>query len=144
MSDILHKVSVKASPDAAYKALSTLEGLNGWWTSDTRGDAKEGGVIEFHFGKGRMDMKVLESVPANHVLWQVVAGPDEWLGTKIAFDLVPDNGKTKVLFKHQGWKQPTELMHHCSTKWATFLVSLKSLIETGKGRAFPNDIQIDD
>ena len=24
-------------------------------------------------------------------------------------------------------------MHHCSTKWATFLVSLKSLVETGTG-----------
>ena len=144
MSDILHKVTAKASPDAVYKALSTREGLAGWWTSDTRGDANEGGVLEFHFGKGHVDMKVLESAPAKHVMWQVVSGPDEWLGTKISFDLVPDNGKTKVLFKHQGWKEPTELMHHCSTKWATFLVSLKALVETGKGRAFPNDIQIDD
>jgi hypothetical protein len=38
----------------------------------------------------------------------------------------PDN----VLFKHQGWKEPVEFMHHCSTKWAVFLLSLKSLLET--------------
>src|SRR5215216_441173 len=108
MSDILHKVTVKASPDAAYKALSTVEGLAGWWTSDTRGDASEGGVIEFHFGKGRMDMKVLELAPSRHVMWQVVGGGAEWLDTKISFDLVPDKDATKVLFKHQGWKEPTE------------------------------------
>ena len=144
MVDILHKVSVKASAEATYKALSTREGLAGWWTSDTRGQTHEGGIIEFHFGKGHVDMKVVELAPQRQVMWQVVGGPDEWLGTKIAFELVPDNGKTKVLFKHQGWKQPTEFTHHCSTKWATFLVSLKALVETGKGRAFPNDIQIDD
>ena len=30
-------------------------------------------------------------------------------------------------------------MHHCSTKWAIFLMSVKSLVETGKGAPFPND-----
>jgi hypothetical protein len=33
-------------------------------------------------------------------------------------------------------------MHHCSTKWGTFLMSLKSFVETGKGAAFPNDVHI--
>ena len=33
-------------------------------------------------------------------------------------------------------------MHHCSTKWAMFLMSLKSLVETGTGAPFPNDVHI--
>jgi hypothetical protein len=33
-------------------------------------------------------------------------------------------------------------MYHCSTKWATFLMSLKSLGETGRGQPSPNDVQI--
>jgi hypothetical protein len=33
-------------------------------------------------------------------------------------------------------------MYHCSTKWATFLMSLKALIETGKGDPAPDDVQI--
>jgi hypothetical protein len=28
-------------------------------------------------------------------------------------------------------------------KWATFMLSLRDYLETGKGRPFPNDIQID-
>ena len=51
--------------------------------------------------------------------------------------------KAGVLFKHQGWKEPVEFMHHCSTKWAVFLLSLKSLVETGKGAPEPNDVKID-
>jgi hypothetical protein len=34
-------------------------------------------------------------------------------------------------------------MHHCSTKWATYLMSLKSLAETGKGAPHPEDVKID-
>lgn len=33
-------------------------------------------------------------------------------------------------------------MHYCSTNWAVFLLSLKSLCETGKGRPYANDIDI--
>jgi hypothetical protein len=33
MVDILHKAGIKSSsPGDAYKALTTLEGLSGWWT----------------------------------------------------------------------------------------------------------------
>ena len=35
-------------------------------------------------------------------------------------------------------------MHHCSTKWAIFLMSLKSLVETGKGQPSPDDVTIGD
>ena len=34
-------------------------------------------------------------------------------------------------------------MGHCSMKWATFLLSLKELAETGKGRPSPEDLKID-
>jgi hypothetical protein len=61
MPDILHKVGIKSSSlDNVYKALATVEGLSRWWTSDTRGESKVGGVLQFRFGDGGFDMKVLE------------------------------------------------------------------------------------
>jgi len=144
MPDILHKVGIKSSlSNHVYQALTTLDGLSGWWTTDTRGESKVGGVLRFRFGSGGFDMKVLELKPAEHVLWQVVDGPEEWLGTKVSFDLKQNGDWTVVLFKHQGWKAPVEFMHHCSTKWAVFLLSLKSLVETGKGAPSPNEIKLD-
>ena len=73
-------------------------------------------------------MKVLGLDPAKRVLWQVVDGPKEWIGTKVSFELKQEGDYTIVLFKHQGWKEPVEFMHHCSTKWGVFLMSLKSLV----------------
>ncbi len=142
--DILHKVGVKSSSRSdAYRALTTIEGLSGWWTSTTHGDTKVGGVLEFRFNAGHIDMKVLELHPERRVRWQVVGGPKEWLGTTVSFELRQEAEWTILLFKHEGWQAPVEFMHHCSTKWAVFLLSLKSLLETGKGAPHPNDIKLD-
>jgi uncharacterized protein YndB with AHSA1/START domain len=124
MVDILHKVGIKSSPLGVYNALATRGGLCGWWTKDTQWDGKVGSVINFRFGdRGFIDVKVLELDPAKRVLWQVVDGPAVWIGTKISFDLVQEDDFTLVFFKHQGWKEPSEFIHHCSTKWALFLMS---------------------
>jgi hypothetical protein len=144
MVDILHKVGIKGSSlDAVYQALTSREDLSGWWTTNTQGDSKVGGILQFRFGAGGFDMKVLELDPQKRVRWQVVDGPEEWLGTTISFDLRQEGDWTIILFKHQGWKTPVEFMHHCSTKWGVFLISLKSLLETGKGRPWPNEIKLD-
>jgi uncharacterized protein YndB with AHSA1/START domain len=144
MPGILHKVGIKSSsPHDVYKALTTVEGLSGWWTTDTAGESETGGVLRFRFGAGGFDMKVVALDPARRVLWQVADGPEEWIGTTISFDLNQRDDWTIVLFKHEGWKEPVEFMHHCSTKWAIFLLSLKSLLETGKGAPAPKDIKLD-
>ena len=144
MPDILHKVGIKSSSQAdVYKALTTIEGLSAWWTTTTEGESTVGGVIRFRFGNGGFDMKVLELDPARRVVWRVVEGPEEWIGTTISFDLDQRGDWTIVLFKHEGWKEPVEFMHHCSTKWGVFLLSLKSLLETGNGAPWPNEIKLD-
>jgi uncharacterized protein YndB with AHSA1/START domain len=144
MPDILHKVRVNsATKDDTYKALTTCEGLAGWWTRDTTGDNRVGGVVQFRFGDGGFDMEVLELDPGERVRWLVVDGPKEWIGTRIDWDLREDEHGAVVLFKHQDWKEPVEFMHHCSTKWAMFLMSLKSLVETGEGAPWPRDVKVD-
>jgi hypothetical protein len=74
----------------------------------------------------------------------VIGGPDEWIGTRISFDLRQEDDHVIVLFRHQDWKEPVEFMHHCSTKWATYLMlSLKPLLESGKGTPNPDDVKLD-
>lgn len=77
------------------------------------------------------------------MLWEVVERPEEWIGTKVNWELKQDGDYTIILLSLQGWKDPVEFMYHCSTKWAVFLMSLKSFLETGKSAPDPNDIKID-
>ena len=104
MADILHRVGIKASAATVYEALATRDGLAGWWTIDTKGESKPGDVLKFRFSAdgreiGGFDMKVLDLRPAAQVLWQVVEGPAEWLGTKVSFDLKQEGDYCIVLFK---------------------------------------------
>ena len=74
--------------------------------------------------------------------WRCVSGPPEWVGTEVTFDLAWKDGQTIVLFKHADWKEPVEFMHHCSTKWATFLLSLRDQLEKSDGHPAPHDVKI--
>ncbi len=143
MAEILHRVGVRSGVADVYRALTTQQGLAGWWTADTRGGFDVGGIIEFRFGtRGYFDMKVVALDPGRRVVWQVVRGPEDWVGTQLSFDLTQNGEEATVLFKHAGWQEQSEFMHHCSTKWATFLLSMKKLVETGAGSPFPDDLHI--
>ncbi|MEU1964415.1 SRPBCC domain-containing protein [Micromonospora sediminicola] len=143
MVDILHRVGMAGSTtEKVYEAITTLEGLSGWWTEKTTGDTGVGGVIQFRFVPGGFDMKVVALDPGRSVRWEVVEGPDEWIGTHIQWNLYQDGDYAIVLFTHEGWREPVEFMNHCSTKWAIYLMSLKQLVETGAGTPDPRDVQI--
>ena len=144
MVDILHRVGVTSSPEDVFKALTTIDGLKGWWTETTTGDPDPGGVIAFRFAPvpDGFDMKVMDAKSGELVLWEVVDGPEEWVGTRVRFELTQADGFTIVLFSHLGWRQPVEFMHHCSTRWATYLMSLKRYVETGQGEPSPRDVLI--
>lgn len=138
MVDILHRIGVTSTPEKVYAALTTVDGLAGWWTEDTRGDSDPGGVLQFDFEPGGIEMKVLETAPRDLVVWEVVGGPAEWIGTQVRFELKQEGDFTIVLFRHEGWQEPVEFMYHCSTKWAYHLLSLKSGLEGGQYSPFPH------
>jgi len=144
MANITHTISTSVKINEAMAAFTSLEGLNNWWTTETTGDPGQGGRLAFRFGDhGGPDMAV-EKVTESEVIWRCVAGPGEWLGTTIEFDLrATEGGDSALYFTHRGWAEETPSHYHCSMKWAAFLLSLKEYFDLGQGRPFPNDIQID-
>ena len=155
MTDIIHRIGIKASLAAVYRALGTVNGVAGWWTKETTGESRIGGIITVRFldhgsdgrgpvtEKGRMDLEVSRLEPGKEVRWKVNAGPEEWIGTDVTFSLAEADGQTVVAFGHRNWREPVEFMAHCSMKWATFLLSLREFVETGTGRPAPDDLKID-
>ena len=149
IADILHRIGIKAPATKFYSALTTLEGLAHWWTEEVAGDTQVGGKIEFRFRTnsgeflGGMVMEVQELDENKGVRWRCIEGPDEWIGTDIAFQLSEQDNQTIVLFGHRNWREAVESTAHCSMKWATFLLSLREYVETGKGKPSPHDLKID-
>jgi uncharacterized protein YndB with AHSA1/START domain len=148
MMDIVHRVGIRAPASKVYAALATIDGLAHWWTRDTTGQSKADGSIVFRFHTqageelGGFTMDVLELTPERKVRWRVKDGPQEWIGTDIEFALERQDDYTIVMFGHRKWREEVEFMAHCSTKWATFLLSLRDLVETGRGKPAPDDVLI--
>ena len=125
------------------EALTTIDGLASWWTQETSGNTNEGETVTFSFGgNGGFDMRVIRNSPTQ-IHWECTKGPDDWLGTRIEFDVRPQETHNQVMFRHAGWSSENPFFYHCSTKWATFLLSLRDYLEEGKGRPFPDDIKIE-
>lgn len=144
MHEIRHRIGIACSPDAVYTALTTDNGLSRWWTTDTSGAGGIGSVIKFRFNGTGSDFEVIELQTDSIVRWRHSGEiPEAWIGTEVSFHLESSGSQTYVQFLHSNWKEPSEFMGHCSTKWAVFLLSLKEAIETGSGRPYPNDVHID-
>lgn len=145
MSGINHQVGIKASLEETYKALTQTEILAKWWTTDTRGSgANVGDTLEFWFNSFCQKFDVKELQPAKRVVWKSPKGQgaDQWEETEISFDLSQNEKQTFIQFRHSKWKESTDFQGHCSMRWAVFLLSLKDVLERGKGRPVPYDLEV--
>ncbi|MDE2259167.1 MAG: SRPBCC domain-containing protein, partial [Betaproteobacteria bacterium] len=108
-----------------------------------RGKSEAGNRLEFWFGGFCQKFEVIALKPRELVHWKgTKEGADEWVGTEISFRLRPEGNQTFVRFTHSNWADDTDFLAHCSTKWAVFLLSLKDLLEKGKGQPAPEDVPI--
>ena len=78
---------IAAPREKVYEALTTIEGLANWWTKQTCGESRPGGIIRFRFGEYGNDMKVLSMKKDEWLQWECVDGPDDWLGNPVEFSI---------------------------------------------------------
>lgn len=139
MSEIKHLLHIAAPREKVYEAITTIKGLSGWWTTQTTGECKPGAIIQFRFGTVGNDMKVISLKQNEWVLWECLAGPDDWIGTRLTFQLSENAGKTLVRFEHAGWKNANDFFAGCTFTWGRFMESLRQYCQTGKGEAFGSE-----
>lgn len=142
MPEILHRISIDATPAQVHELIADPAGIGRWWTGrPAEGSARVGDRISLYFGEADQPAAVMQIVTDDPevVSWRVLEGPAEWVDTVITFDLRRHSkGGTTLLFTHSGWAEPTEFMGGCTTNWGAYLTSLKSGAESGKFAAFPH------
>ncbi|HYE53715.1 MAG TPA: SRPBCC domain-containing protein [Chitinophagaceae bacterium] len=165
MPHIRHELLIEASPEKIYDAITTQEGLAGWWTPQVSATAGLNSTARFPFGPNYFkEMKIVELKPAAQVKWACIAGAGEWVGTTISFNLQPVTREviterhpevtgqmeqlkgadqwTLLQFHHDDWKNHTPMFAECNYTWALFLRSLKLLCETGRGLPWPQQHRV--
>jgi uncharacterized protein YndB with AHSA1/START domain len=140
-NEIWHEVRIKASPQAVYQALTDVNKLAQWWIPDTRGESAIGKTLEFWFGADSLQAMRVAALETNRLVrWQATDSDlSDWAGTEVEFKIFPRNDRTCVHLRHSGYRAGVEAFPYYSMSWAVFLISLKELLEKGKGHPFPSD-----
>jgi uncharacterized protein YndB with AHSA1/START domain len=134
----------KAPASALYAALSTQDGLRGWWTQTCTAGGKPGEMARFEFGENYKLMRIDTLRPGQQVRWQCLESrihvegreypANEWAGTTIVFRINGDTPTHTVLrFEHLGLTPELECFELCNGGWNHFLNSLQRYVETGAG-----------
>ena len=71
MPDLHHEIEIEAPPAEVYEALTTSEGLRGWWTSDSQAEPTVGSVAEFGFFNRQtiFRMQIDKLRPRKRIVW---------------------------------------------------------------------------
>jgi len=140
--DIRHNLAIEASPETVYRAVSTDEGIKGWWSKDCKvGDSegedsllkfdKEGTIVEMGF---RTEILI----PDKKVVWECTEnGNPAWLGTKIITEISESQEGSEVVFSHADFEEKWEgqdPFEMTKTGWEHFVKSLVSYCEKGEGQ----------
>jgi uncharacterized protein YndB with AHSA1/START domain len=129
------QIQIAVPPNRVLPALTTQDGVRGWWTTDVEVDADR---ATYRFEKQAGPMAVtfrVENADERRVAMVCIGETNnaDWLGTRIVFELVPAAGGTRVELVHSGYRARNEVYEMCTKGWGFFLGSLKSYLETGKG-----------
>jgi len=134
MVDFIHMIPIAASPKAVYAAISTQRGMRGWWTRDTGMETKVGGRAEFGFDRrdAVFMMKILALKPSKTVRMTCIAGPPEWVGTRLEWTIERTERGSTLTFRHRGWRRVTPFAASCNTMWGRLMFRIRDYAETGQ------------
>ena len=140
--DFTYKITTNKSPEEVFQAVLNVRQ---WWVGYYNevingGTEKLNDEFTFHAGDGvhYSKQKLVEVIPNKKVVWLItdsklnfIEKTDEWVGSKVIFDIVENGGKATLVFTHEGLTPEVECYDNCAPAWTTYLQNkLQPLINT--------------
>jgi len=131
-TDFTFTLETEQSPEQVFK---TIRDVRSWWSGlygeSFAGDSKElNDEFSFWAGDGAhySKQKLIEVIPNKKVVWLIteseltfIEQTDEWVGTKVIFEISEKDGKTELVFTHQGLTPEVECYNSCAPGWSMYL-----------------------
>ncbi len=131
-TDFTFTLTSNRTPEQVFKAITDVRS---WW-SGLYSERFEGQTEklndEFSFlagdGAHYSKQKLIEVIPNKRIVWLIIDGSlsfvekkGEWIGTKVIFDISEKDGKTELVFTHQGLTPEIECYESCAPAWTQYL-----------------------
>lgn len=133
MSEIKHDISIEATPETIYQALTTTQGLQAWFTAQVDGSGKVGTDWHLRFtDQPFFSWRILTADNPRHVIWECLEGPGNAPGTEVEFSLKPASKTQTILtISHRGWTKDDPKFTRCVEIWRTLMNHLQRYCEAG-------------
>jgi len=141
--DFTTMLLVDQTPEEVFKAVVNVRGWwSGYYAEEFKGPTeKVDDEFSFRAGEGAhySKQKLVEVVPNKKVIWLIteseltfIEKTDEWVGTKVIFDISKKGSKTQLTFTHEGLTPEIECYNSCAPAWTQYVQNkLLSLISSG-------------
>ncbi len=140
MAKIKHRVGIVAPIGKVWEALTTPEGLSGWWSSSATITSEE---VQLEFkGLTKLTFSIINQEDLVHFHLQNIVDLPPWGGSDLEFHIMSVDDQVFVTLLHAHPDASDDDFQYFRTKWPIYLVSLKQYVETGTGNPFPDDIKI--
>src|SRR5258708_5437180 len=101
MKTIYHLVDIAAPRGTVAAALTSIEGLASWWTTQVSGDAGADGEITFTFGAEFNPVMHVVRADSDSVSWLCTGGVAQWADNTFWFDLADRDQGTRLRFRQE-------------------------------------------
>ncbi len=144
MDNYTQSVQITGSKKGIFNAL-TLS-IDKWWGDVDQPATKLGTTFKVSFGEAFWVFKVIDFKENSVLTWECIKSnqvhdglkgvKEEWLGTKLYWNIIEEDAKTtKIDFVHEGLVPAFNCYDVCAKAWDYFITdSLKSYIENGIGK----------
>lgn len=130
--------------ETATVAFTAIKNFRAWWSEEIQGTTdKLGETFFYHYKDVHLcKLQLIEMKPDAKLVYLVLDNQfsftkdkTEWVNTRLIFDIISEDGKTKIIFTHEGLVPEYECYPVCNDAWTGYIQgSLHALITTGKGR----------
>lgn len=133
---IHHLLHINAPIDKVFTALSSIEELKLWYTTEVQGSSKLNEIIEFKFGGVDFHTKVIELVANEKIVMECIATSLPLVGQKVTYELDQNDEKTRVRFSQDGFDELDDFYANMNFSASKYLESLRQFCQNGNSEAF--------
>ena len=137
---IKHLFHIKSPIDDVFDALTDIKKLQKWYTTETSGESKLNGNINFRFGEIDFKIQIIEYEKNMKITWECVDTTlDALIGQKYTYELDENADKTRVRYSQSAFEDQDDFYANMNYSVGKYLESLRQFCQSGISEGFGSD-----
>ena len=131
-----HLFHINAPVDRVFKAITVIDEMKSWYTTEISGKSEINQLINFKFGTIDFIVKVTELEVNKKIGWECVETTLPFVGHIYTFELDENDGKTRIRLTEHGFEEQDDMYANMNFSWGKYLESLRQFCQIGLSEAF--------